>query len=81
MTPGGSTADEVVLSTGEKLKLQIMRVQIKLHTLKLYEGPIDGVRNPQTADALKNFQTLKGLTPNGLMTTATLNALGILAVN
>ena len=81
VTPRISTTDGVVLTTGEQLKLQIIRVQIKLHMLQLYEGPIDGVRNPQTAGALKNFQTLKGLQSNGLMTTATLNALGIMAVN
>lgn len=79
--PSATANNEVVLSNDEKLKLQILRIQIKLHTLKLYEGPIDGARNPQTAEALRNFQKIKGLKVDGLMTTETLNALGILAVN
>jgi His-Xaa-Ser repeat protein HxsA len=63
------------------LKLQVMRVQIKLTSLGLYEGRIDGTRNAQTVEALKRFQLLKGIAPTGLMSTPTLNALGIAAVN
>jgi len=37
------TADPA-LTRNEKLKLQIMRVQIKLQRLGLYEGGIDGAR-------------------------------------
>jgi len=70
----------VELSRAEKLKLQIMRVQIKLMSLKLYEGPINGVLGTTTITALKHFQTLKSLPANGQMTTDTLNALGIPAV-
>jgi peptidoglycan hydrolase-like protein with peptidoglycan-binding domain len=71
----------VELTRDEKLKLQLMRVQIKLTSLGLYSGPIDGARNVQTVEALKLFQSVKGLRTDGLMSTATLNALGVPAAN
>lgn len=77
-TPGSEPPVE--LTRGEALKLQITRVQIKLHMLGLYEGPIDGIRSPATIAALKQFQMVKGLPQDGLMSTPTLNALGIRAV-
>jgi His-Xaa-Ser repeat protein HxsA len=76
-----ATTDPALLTRGEKLRLQILRVQIRLTSLGIYEGPIDGIRNPQTDLALKRFQAVKGLPQSGLMTTATLNALGVTAVN
>lgn len=57
-----------------------MRVQIALTSLGLYEGKVDGVRNPATIEAIKRFQIIKGQPDSGLMTTETLNALGIAAV-
>lgn len=57
-----------------------MRVQIALVTLGLYSGPLDGVLNDDTKEALRRFQTVKGIESNGLMTTDTLNALGVPAV-
>ncbi|WP_081601584.1 His-Xaa-Ser repeat protein HxsA [Thiobacillus denitrificans] len=68
------------LSTGEKRKLQIMRVQIALTSLGLYQGTVDGVLNDGTKESLTLFQNLKGIEPNGLMSTETLNALGVPAV-
>lgn len=58
-----------------------MRVQIKLMGLGLYDGQIDGVMNEGTRQALRYFQDLKGLPKTGTMTTATLNAMGVPAVN
>jgi len=58
-----------------------MRVQIKLRSLGLYDGSIDGVMNDGLREALKHFQELKGFQKTGTMTTPTLNALGIPAVN
>ena len=58
-----------------------MRVQIKLHGLGLYDGQVDGVMSEATRTALKYFQDLKGLQKTGTMTTPTLNAMGIPAVN
>ena len=65
------------LSTDEKRKLQIMRVQIALTSLGLYPGTVDGVLNDGTKEALKLLQILKGIEANGLMSTETRNALGV----
>jgi His-Xaa-Ser repeat protein HxsA len=81
MVPPPASAAGPALSHGEKLKLQIMRVQIQLATLGLYGGAVDGVLNEETQIALRRFQVVKGLPENGLMTTPTLNALGVPAVN
>lgn len=68
------------LSRAEKLKLQIMRVQIALTSLSLYQGPISGELDAATKEALVLFQRLKSLPETGLMSSATLNALGVPAV-
>lgn len=68
------------LSMGEKRKLQIMRVQIALTSLGLYRGIVDGVLSDSTKESLTLFQNLKGIESNGLMSTETLNALGVPAV-
>ena len=68
------------LTTQEKLTLQIMRVQIALTSLGLYSGSVNGVLDTATKESISRFQVVKGLTPNGLMTTETLNALGVPAV-
>lgn len=68
------------LSLAEKRRLQIMRVQIALTALGLYKGTVDGTMNDETQEALRMFQTVKGYSATGLMTTETLNALGVPAV-
>ena len=80
-TPNHLLPAEQPLSKPEKLKLQIMRVQIKLKSLGLFEGQVDGVLSEETKTGLMYFQQLKDLPITGLMTTATLNAMGIPAVN
>jgi peptidoglycan hydrolase-like protein with peptidoglycan-binding domain len=72
-----SHRSSVVLTETEKLRLQIMQVQIKLTGLGLYDGPIDGMMNQDLADGVRHFQTLKGMRDSGLLTTGTLAALGI----
>lgn len=72
-----SHRSSVVLTETEKLRLQIMQVQIKLTGLGLYDGPIDGMMNHDLADGVRHFQTLKGMRDSGLLTTGTLAALGI----
>ena len=57
-----------------------MRVQIALTSLGLYTGAVDGDLNDQTKEALKRFQIVKGIEPDGLMSTETLNALAVPAV-
>lgn len=64
----------------EKLRLQVMRVQISLLSLGLYSGPVNGELNSATKESLKRFQIVKGIKPNGLMSTETLNAMGVPAV-
>ncbi len=58
-----------------------MRVQIALASLGLYNGRVDGTMNAETRLGLELFQDLKGLPKTGLMTTPTLNALGVPAVS
>ncbi|WP_200232387.1 peptidoglycan-binding domain-containing protein, partial [Rubrivivax gelatinosus] len=64
----------------EKRRLQVMRVQIALRQLGLYNGTVDGQLNADTKLGLEFFQNLKGLPQSGQMTTPTLNALGVPAV-
>ncbi len=68
------------LTLDEKRKLQIMQVQIALSGLGLYTGAIDGALNANTQEALKRFQAVKGMEQSGLMSTDTLNGLGVSAV-
>lgn len=65
------------LSSAEKLRLQVMRVQLALLQLGVYDGEINGVLDSSTKESLKRFQIVKGYQPNGLMSTETLNALGV----
>ena len=74
------TAPKPKLDDKEKRKLQVMRVQIALKQLGLYNGEIDGILGPKTREAITFFQRVKDLTPNGRMTTETLNALGVKAI-
>lgn len=76
----GDSTSTPPLSLAEKRKLQIMRVQIALTRLELYHGRISGELDTNTKTSLKLFQRVKGLPENGLMTTATLNGLGVMAV-
>ncbi|HEX6721105.1 MAG TPA: peptidoglycan-binding protein [Burkholderiaceae bacterium] len=71
----------VVLTETERLRLQIMQVQLKLTGLALYEGPIDGLMNRELVDGVRHFQTLKNMRNSGLLTAATLTALGIRAID
>jgi len=77
VTPHGPPAHGVVLTETERVRLRIMQAQIKLSSLVLYEGPIDGVLNLDTVAGLRHFQTLKGLRESGQVTAATLRALGV----
>jgi hypothetical protein len=67
----------VVLTETEKLRLQVMQVQLKLTSLSLYDGPIDGMMNPELIDGLRHFQTLKNMRESGMLTAGTLAALGV----
>lgn len=68
------------VNTADKRKLQIMRVQMALTQQNLYHGKVSGTLDAATKKSLKQFQKLKGLPQTGLMTTETLNGLGVMAV-
>lgn len=68
------------MTLSEKRRLQIMRVQIALTSLGLYSGSISGELTNETKEAIKRIQIVKGLPDTGQMTTETLNALGVPAV-
>jgi len=70
-----------VLTETEKLRLQIMQVQLKLTGLGLYDGTIDGMMNPELTEGVRHFQTLKGMRDSGMLTTGTLTALGIAGID
>jgi His-Xaa-Ser repeat protein HxsA len=79
--PVAGSVQQPSLSIDEKRQLQVMRVQIRLLSLGLYDGQANGVLDEKTRGSLKLFQNLKHLPDTGLMTTPTLNALGVPAVN
>jgi murein L,D-transpeptidase YcbB/YkuD len=74
---GSAFTHGVVLTQTERVRLRIMQAQLRLASLMLYEGPIDGMLNLETVAALRHFQTLKGLRESGQVTAATLRALGV----
>lgn len=73
----GPHARAVVLTETERLRLQLMQVQIRLSGLELYDGPIDGIMSLDTVTGVRYFQTLKGLRDSGQLTAGTLSALGV----
>lgn len=75
--PHESHAATVFLTESEKIRLQIMQVQLRLTSLAFYEGPIDGNLNPETVTGVRHFQTLKGLRSSGTLAAGTLSALGV----
>lgn len=79
--PAPVAAEQPTLTLDEKRRLQVIRVQIRLNSLMLYDGQIHGALDDETKRGLKLFQKVKGLPETGLMSTATLNALGIPAVH
>jgi len=76
-----SHRSRVVLTETERLRLQIMQVQLKLTSLGLYDGTIDGMMNPELTEGVRHFQTLKGMRDSGMLTTRTMTALGIAGID
>ena len=52
-------------------------VQDRLRNLGFYTGNVDGVWGQSTANAVNQFQQNRGLQPNGSLTPATTNAMGL----
>jgi len=75
--PHESHLARLVLTETEKVRLQVMQVQLRLTSLSLYEGPIDGVLGPETVTGVRYFQTLKGMRDTGTLAAGTLSALGV----
>ena len=61
-------------STGNEVR----EIQERLSKLDLYNGAIDGIYGPATAQAVRDFQRQKGLTIDGIAGNMTLEALGII---
>lgn len=57
--------------------VDIRKVQERLNELGYDCGPADGVKGPQTEDAIKQFQRDKGLEPDGIVGPKTKEALGL----
>lgn len=55
----------------------IEQVQNMLASLKYYDGPIDGLYGPQTAQAIRTFQSDRGLPVDGQVTGALMQALAV----
>lgn len=60
-------------STGEQVRV----IQEKLQRWGYYDGQVDGIFGSATERAVRYFQRSNGLTEDGVVGTATLNALGI----
>jgi peptidoglycan hydrolase-like protein with peptidoglycan-binding domain len=55
----------------------IVAVQRELSQLGYYHGPIDGLIGPQTANAVRRFQSVGKLSVTGQIDSPTLQALGV----
>jgi His-Xaa-Ser repeat protein HxsA len=64
----------------DQLALMVMRVQAALFSKGYDPGAISGEFDASTKAALRKFQAMHGLKASGLMTTETLNALGVALV-
>jgi len=75
--PHDSRLGRLILTEKERVRLQVMQVQLRLTSLSLYEGPIDGVLSPETVTGVRHFQTLKGMRDTGTLAAGTLSAMGV----
>ena len=55
----------------------VSAVQTQLASMGYYHGAIDGALGPQTRDAVRRYQGAHGLSATGVLTTATLQSLGV----
>ena len=62
-------------STGEQVRI----IQTKLKNWGYYDGAVDGIFGSGTAEAVRYFQRKNGLTADGIVGPATLEALGMSA--
>jgi peptidoglycan hydrolase-like protein with peptidoglycan-binding domain len=60
---------------------EVKDVQQSLRGRGLYQGEIDGLYGPETAEAVRRFQSEHHLKPTGQVTAQTLAELGLIAGN
>ncbi|MBR2594262.1 MAG: spore cortex-lytic enzyme [Firmicutes bacterium] len=73
-----SEAREVIAYRQGSTGNEVREIQERLSKLDLYNGAIDGIYGPATAQAVRDFQRQKGLTIDGIAGNMTLEALGII---
>jgi soluble lytic murein transglycosylase-like protein len=61
---------------GAVTNAQVPGLQVALHAKGFYDGPIDGIAGPQTAEAVRAFQRDAGITVDGIAGLQTRRALG-----
>lgn len=71
-------ADTLILRRGDR-NPDVRRLQQRLSNEGFYFGSIDGIFGAETERAVSQFQTAKGLFPDGIAGSETLTALGIIA--
>lgn len=77
-TPAGSSADTQTGSGQDDLLYRLVfQTQTRLTELGFYTGEIDGVFDAETQQALIQFQTACGLTPDGVINQQVITVLGI----
>ena len=77
-TPAGSSADTQTGSGQDDLLYRLVfQTQTRLTELGFYTGEIDGVFDVETQQALIQFQTACGLTPDGVINQQVITVLGI----
>ena len=63
---------------GDQLRpASVQAIQVRLRSLGLYNGPIDGVWGGGTQAAIERFQQGRSLQPNGQLNPATVAAMGL----
>ncbi len=70
------TAQAAVLKQGSR-GTDVRTLQKKLKNWGYYKGSVDGIFGPKTKEAVKYFQRKNKLTPDGIVGTKTLKALGM----
>lgn len=71
----GSVAPQTVIPDAPVGNERVFAVQKRLAELQLFEGTVDGYYGPKTAQAIRAFETLNGLTPTGALEDGVINAI------
>ncbi len=63
----GSVAPQTVIPDAPVGNERVFAVQKRLAELNMFEGTVDGYYGPKTAQAIRAFENLNGLTPTGAL--------------